>query len=272
MIARKSQRLPSRQVGRQGRQPLLGDDAWGWAGNRRHNAVSHKCHDQALSGTVSILSAWSGYDGLMRLRLSLLFLLLVVPAVGQGNGNGPPAERPGASAGNGHSSGNDNAEGGGNNGLAGSAGKNGSAGNAGNSGGLGIGSGSAAGNSGQGAAPSANAGRPTHSGHPASIVPSPASPAPGRAPQAAGAQQQPENTPVEYLSQDFAREAVNAGQAVSLISLVPDIQARTGGEIIDAEMLNVRGMLVYAVRVLQPSGRVTSEFYYARSGIYIGSE
>jgi hypothetical protein len=207
----------------------------------------------------------------MRLRLSLLFFLLVVPALAQGNGSRPPAERPGASAGNGLGSGNGNAGSGVNNGPHGSAGNNGSAGNAGNSGGPGIGSGSA-GNGGQGAAPSANAGRPAHAGPPASIVPNPASPAPGRAPQAAGAQQQPESTPVEYLGQDFAREAVNAGQAVSLISLVPDIQERTSGEIIDAEMLNVRGMLVYAVRVLQPSGRVTSEFYYARSGIYIGSE
>jgi len=75
-----------------------------------------------------------------------------------------------------------------------------------------------------------------------------------------------------HYTPDHARDAVKAGQAVSLGSLLPDIEARAPGEIIDAELLNVRGFLVYAIRVLRDTGRVTTEYYYAQSGRYIGSE
>jgi hypothetical protein len=41
---------------------------------------------------------------------------------------------------------------------------------------------------------------------------------------------------------------------------------------IDAQLLRVRGFMVYALRVMSPQGRVTTEYYYARSGAFIGSE
>jgi hypothetical protein len=72
--------------------------------------------------------------------------------------------------------------------------------------------------------------------------------------------------------QDYARDAVNAGRAVSLASLLSDLQARTSGEVIDAELLRVQGMLIYSIKVLRTSGHVTQEYYYAQSGRFIGSE
>jgi hypothetical protein len=75
-----------------------------------------------------------------------------------------------------------------------------------------------------------------------------------------------------HYTPDDARDAVSAGKAVSLTSLLPDLQERAGGEVIDAEMANVRGILVYIVTMLRTDGRVTQEYYYAQSGRFIGSE
>lgn len=62
---------------------------------------------------------------------------------------------------------------------------------------------------------------------------------------------------------------VEAGQAVSLASLLPNVQARTGGQIIDAELVRTQHSLIYVVKVLTPEGQVRVEYYNARSGIYI---
>jgi len=75
-----------------------------------------------------------------------------------------------------------------------------------------------------------------------------------------------------HYTQDHARDAVSAGKAVSLASLLPDLQERAGGEVIDAELLNIQNILVYSIKVLRPNGRVTQEYYYAQSGRFIGSE
>ncbi|WP_156385953.1 PepSY domain-containing protein [Devosia sp. Root685] len=75
-----------------------------------------------------------------------------------------------------------------------------------------------------------------------------------------------------HHTQDYARDAVSAGKAVSLASLLPDLQERAVGEVIDAELLNVQNILVYSIKVLRPNGRVTQEYYYAQSGRFIGSE
>jgi uncharacterized membrane protein YkoI len=75
-----------------------------------------------------------------------------------------------------------------------------------------------------------------------------------------------------HQTPDVARDAVNAGQAVSLGSLLPDLEARKAGDVIDAELLEVQGFLVYAVKVLRGDGQVTTEYYYAQSGRFIGSE
>jgi hypothetical protein len=75
-----------------------------------------------------------------------------------------------------------------------------------------------------------------------------------------------------HYSQDYARDVVNAGRAVSLASLMPELQARSEGSVIDAELLGVQGILVYSVKVLRTDGRVTQEYFYAQSGRFIGSE
>lgn len=62
---------------------------------------------------------------------------------------------------------------------------------------------------------------------------------------------------------------VKAGQAVSLASLLPNVQERTGGEIIDAQLVRTARSLIYVVKVLTPDGHVGIEYYNARSGIYI---
>ena len=62
---------------------------------------------------------------------------------------------------------------------------------------------------------------------------------------------------------------VETDQAVSLVSLLPDIEARTGGQLIDAQLVRQEHTLLYAVKVLTPTGRVGVEYYDARSGRHI---
>lgn len=50
------------------------------------------------------------------------------------------------------------------------------------------------------------------------------------------------------------------------------IRQRGGGEMVDANLLRVDNMLVYAIKVLDPMGRLSVEYFHARSGVYIGSE
>jgi len=71
------------------------------------------------------------------------------------------------------------------------------------------------------------------------------------------------------LSEDDALAAVNAGRAVELSAILPDVRARTGGEVINAQLQQVGTFLIYAVTVLTPSGQVFTEHYYARSGVHI---
>jgi hypothetical protein len=74
-------------------------------------------------------------------------------------------------------------------------------------------------------------------------------------------------TPNGDLSENDVLEAVEAGRAVSLSRILPDLRARTGGEVIDAQLQQVGSFLVYAIKILTPEGKVTTEFYYARSGL-----
>nr|MBF0685111.1 hypothetical protein [Pseudomonas sp.] len=71
------------------------------------------------------------------------------------------------------------------------------------------------------------------------------------------------------LSQNDVLAAVEAGSAVSLESILPDVRTRTGGEVIDAKLQRTQGFLIYAVTVLTPAGKVVTEYYYARSGIHV---
>lgn len=72
------------------------------------------------------------------------------------------------------------------------------------------------------------------------------------------------------LSEDDVLAAVEAGRAVELAAILPDVRSRTGGEVIDAQLQQVGEFLLYAVTVLTPSGQVLTEHYYARSGVHVG--
>jgi hypothetical protein len=71
------------------------------------------------------------------------------------------------------------------------------------------------------------------------------------------------------LSENDALTAVEDGRAVELATILPDVRARTGGEVINAQLQQVGAFLIYAVTVLTPSGQVLTEHYYARSGAHV---
>ena len=73
----------------------------------------------------------------------------------------------------------------------------------------------------------------------------------------------------EELTERDALDAVQLGRAVSLSAILPDVRARTGGEIINAQLQQAGSFLLYAVTVLAPDGKVTTEYYYARSGRHV---
>jgi uncharacterized membrane protein YkoI len=48
--------------------------------------------------------------------------------------------------------------------------------------------------------------------------------------------------------------------------IVDDLQVRALGEIIDAQLVTANGFLLYEVKVLSTEGRVSTKYYYARTG------
>jgi uncharacterized membrane protein YkoI len=77
------------------------------------------------------------------------------------------------------------------------------------------------------------------------------------------------NGEVTVVPEEDLLAIVKAGQAVSLASLLPNVEERTGGEIIDAQMVRTDRSLIYVVKVMTPEGRVGIEYYNARSGTHI---
>jgi hypothetical protein len=92
----------------------------------------------------------------------------------------------------------------------------------------------------------------------------------GNAPQQGEGKAGASLLPNGELSENDALAAVEAGRAVELETLLPDVRSRTGGEVINAQLQQVGEFLIYAVTVLTPSGQVLTEHYYARSGAYVG--
>lgn len=60
-------------------------------------------------------------------------------------------------------------------------------------------------------------------------------------------------------------EAKEAGQALPLDSLLPEVRSE-GSEVIDAQLFEAQGYLVYELKVITPEGRVTNQYFNARSG------
>jgi hypothetical protein len=174
--------------------------------------------------------------------LIAVFLLLAAaaPTLAQGNSDG-----------NGNAGNNGN---GGNSGNAGNSSSPGNSDNPGNSGNAGSGN-AASGNAGNGAG-NAGSGNNSGIGNGAGAT-EPGTPSPP-----------PFSEPTLVPEEDIL-SMVQSGQAVSLSSLLPGVQARSGGQIIDAQLVRTPRILIYAVKVLTPDGRVGTEYYNARSGAYI---
>ena len=203
-----------------------------------------------MTGVVSVLSANEVYCWDIMKRRTLLAIalsaLLVVssPAHGQGKGNGNgPGQNSGSGArensGSGPGENSGNHQGKGNDGPGPAEANGGGAGPTPPSPPNGP------------AAPDAPAASPP----PAAELP----PGPGGPVAATGEEQ----------SESDVLAAVEAGKAVPLSTILPDLRARTGGEVIDANLQQVGSFLLYAVTVLTPAGKVSTEYYYARSGRYV---
>lgn len=74
------------------------------------------------------------------------------------------------------------------------------------------------------------------------------------------------------LTPNQVLEAVESRQAAPLSELAKIVRERDGGEIVDANLISTGQFLVYAIKVLARDGALSVQYYYARSGRYIGSE
>ncbi len=195
-----------------------------------------------------------------------LFALLGQPSWAQGNGNGngnSGGESRGSDSGNGGNSsgGNGNGNAGDRDGNGNNGGGNNGGGNNGGGNGNGNGNSGSAGEAGRSNPGDENAGPGNNSGHGGGGTGSN-----GRANAGAPGQSRSREEPVGESPERSALEAVRSGKAVPLESLLPDVRANTGGEVIDAELLTVDGFLLYGIKVLTPAGRVSVQYYYANSG------
>jgi uncharacterized membrane protein YkoI len=76
-----------------------------------------------------------------------------------------------------------------------------------------------------------------------------------------------ETPPGETLSpQDSALEAVRTDRALPLDQIIARAGEITEGEVIDAQLITVRGFLIYELKVLEPTGDVVDLYFYARTG------
>jgi hypothetical protein len=66
--------------------------------------------------------------------------------------------------------------------------------------------------------------------------------------------------------QDSALEAVRADRALPLDQIIARAAALTDGQVIDAQLITLRGFLLYELKVLEPTGDVIDLYFYARSG------
>jgi hypothetical protein len=74
------------------------------------------------------------------------------------------------------------------------------------------------------------------------------------------------------LTPDEALALVQTHRALPLSELAEIVQQRSGAEMVDAELLRVGQMLIYAIKVIDEAERLSVQYYYASSGRYIGSE
>jgi hypothetical protein len=74
---------------------------------------------------------------------------------------------------------------------------------------------------------------------------------------------------VQQLGQEGALQAVKANRALPLEDILTRARLVADGEIIDAQLIQVRRILLYEIKVLGKSGDVSELYFYARSGALV---
>jgi hypothetical protein len=74
---------------------------------------------------------------------------------------------------------------------------------------------------------------------------------------------------VQQLGQEGALQAVKANRALPLEDILTRARLVADGEIIDAQLIQVRRILLYEIKVLGKSGDVSQLYFYARSGALV---
>jgi hypothetical protein len=68
------------------------------------------------------------------------------------------------------------------------------------------------------------------------------------------------------LNQVQAIQAVEQARALPLEQIIQSATSYTAGNVVDANLMSVRGLLVYQIKVIEDNGRVNKLYFYARSG------
>lgn len=74
---------------------------------------------------------------------------------------------------------------------------------------------------------------------------------------------------VQQLGQEGALQAVKSNRALPLEDILTRARLVADGEIIDAQLIQVRRILLYEIKVLGKSGDVRELYFYARSGVLV---
>lgn len=74
---------------------------------------------------------------------------------------------------------------------------------------------------------------------------------------------------IQLLGQEGALQAVKSSRALPLEDILSRARLVAEGEIIDAQLIQVRRILLYKIRVLGASGDVRELYFYARSGALV---
>ncbi len=73
-------------------------------------------------------------------------------------------------------------------------------------------------------------------------------------------------TPASASDHDRARRAVEEGRILPLKEILARAQAASPGQVIEAELEDEGGMVVYEIKILTTDGRVTKLYYNAATG------
>lgn len=77
---------------------------------------------------------------------------------------------------------------------------------------------------------------------------------------------------IQQLGQEGALQAVKSNRALPLEDILTRARLVAEGEIIDAQLIQVRRILLYEIKVLGTSGDVSELYFYARSGALVASK